>query len=88
MAIAHKRTVLVADMGHSRRGGRINRVKRCVYEACLGAVDGWFLLAPGCEDLYPWPEANTTVDEAVPLCQWHALLVGDRRVVAPTITRP
>jgi hypothetical protein len=42
--------------------------------------DGWFLLAPGTEELPEWPISIPYFDEPLPLCQWHAQLVGDRRV--------
>ncbi len=58
-------------------------MSRCAYHPCADRNDGWFLLAPGVGDtdlsiFYP-----VEPSDAVPLCQWHALLVGDQAVSPP-----
>jgi hypothetical protein len=45
-------------------------------------VDGLFLLAPGLDDGdHPWPISIPYLQEPVPLCHWHSLVVGDQRVI-------
>ncbi len=52
----------------------------CQYPPCPEPVDGWFLLAPGANAAELWLTEDEARTEAVPLCQWHALLAGDQRV--------
>ena len=55
-------------------------VPRCGYHGCIDLADGWFLLAPGVDIPVYGAAHDGQVDQPIPLCQWHALLVGDRRV--------
>jgi hypothetical protein len=55
-------------------------VKRCIYQSCNEPSDGWFMLAIGTDEPREWPISIPYLDEPLPLCQWHAQLVGDQRV--------
>jgi hypothetical protein len=55
-------------------------VSRCGYHKCVELSDGWYLLAPGVDVPVYGVVEDGNFDQPIPLCQWHALLVGDRRV--------
>jgi hypothetical protein len=78
-------TAVVRELFISERDS--DCVRRCIYENCQEAVDGWFYLAPG-EASHPWPVSVPYLDEPLPLCHWHGLLLGDERVPTPFPARP
>jgi hypothetical protein len=57
----------------------ITCVRHCIYENCDGAIDGYFFVAPGVDDDLAWPLSIPYLDEPLPLCHWHAQLIGNQR---------
>lgn len=53
---------------------------RCGYRGCVDAADGLFNLAPGLSSAEIAALYRERAEDPVPLCHWHALLVGDQRV--------
>jgi hypothetical protein len=54
-------------------------MSKCQVARCVEPADGSFLLAPGAVAADLWLTEDEARAHAVPLCQWHALLLGDQR---------
>jgi hypothetical protein len=62
-------------------------MNRCAYLVCREPIDGWFLHMGGELNVDDYSlSARATADEPLPLCQWHSLLIGGRRVKAPLVS--